>query len=116
LQSSNLQFKVYRFGVGTDKPAPGDYTGDGKAELAIFRPSTGEWFFQRSENNSYYSVPFGAAGDVPAPGDYDGDGRFDTAVFRPSTANWFIQGSTSGTMILAFGLDGDKPIPNAFVP
>jgi hypothetical protein len=116
VQSSNAQYKVYRFGVGTDKPVPGDYTGDGKADIAVFRPQTGEWFFQRSEDNSYYSVPFGQAGDVPAPGDYDGDARFDTAVFRPSTANWFVQGSTSGILISAFGTNGDRPVPNAFVP
>ena len=116
LQSSNAQFKVYRFGAGTDKPVQGDYTGDGKADLAVFRPSTGEWYFQRSEDNSYYSLPFGTNGDLPAPGDYDGDGRFDTAVFRPSTANWFIQRSTAGILITSFGSNGDRPIPNAFVP
>jgi len=116
LRSTDLQFRVFRFGVGTDKPVQGDYTGDGRADIAIFRPSTGEWFFQRSEDNSFYSVPFGAAGDMPAPGDYDGDGRFDTAVFRPSTANWFVQRSTAGILITNFGANGDKPIPNAFVP
>ena len=116
LQSTNSQFKVYRFGVGTDKPVQGDYTGDGKADIAIFRPGTGEWYFQRSEDNSYYSVPFGASGDIPAPGDYDGDGRFDAAVFRPSSADWFVQRSTAGILITNFGTNGDRPIPNAFVP
>jgi hypothetical protein len=116
LQSTNSQFKVYRFGVGTDKPVQGDYTGDGKADIAIFRPLTGEWFFQRSEDNSYFSVPFGSGGDIAAPGDYDGDGKFDTAVFRPSTADWFVQRSNAGILITNFGTNGDRPIPNAFVP
>jgi hypothetical protein len=116
LRSSDSSFRVYRFGVGTDKPVPGDYTGDGKADIAVWRPETGEWYFQRSEDNSYFSVPFGANGDVPAPGDYDGDGRFDTAVFRPGTADWFVQRSTSGILITNFGTNGDRPIPNAFVP
>jgi uncharacterized delta-60 repeat protein len=109
-------FKVFRFGSGTDKPVPGDYTGDGRADIAVFRPSTGEWFVQRSDDNSFYSVPFGAAGDIPAPGDYDGDGLYDTAVFRPSTANWFVQRSSAGILITTFGTNGDRPIPNAFVP
>lgn len=116
LQSTNQQFKVFRFGLGTDKPVQGDYTGDGRAELAIFRPSTGEWYFQRSEDNSYFSVPFGGAGDIPAPGDYDGDGKFDTAVFRPSNADWYVQRSTAGILITNFGTNGDRPIPNAYVP
>jgi uncharacterized delta-60 repeat protein len=116
LRSSDGSFRVYRFGVGTDKPVPGDYTGDGKADIAIWRPSTGEWFFQRSEDNSYYSVPFGTDGDIPAPGDYDGDGKFDTAVFRPSTATWYVNRTTAGILIANFGSNGDRPIPNAFVP
>jgi putative transposon-encoded protein len=107
---------VYQFGVSTDKPVQGDYTGDGKADVAFFRPSTNEWFVLRSENNSFYSFPFGAANDIPSPGDYDGDRKFDAAVFRPSSNTWFVQRSTSGTLIQGFGVSGDKPIPNVFVP
>jgi len=107
---------VYQFGVSTDKPVQGDYTGDGKADVAFFRPSSNEWFVLRSENSSFYSFPFGAAGDIPSPGDYDGDGKFDAAVFRPSNNTWFAQRATSGTLIQVFGIAGDKPIPNVFVP
>ena len=118
MRSSDGQFRVYPFGVGTDKPVPGDYTGDGKADIAVWRDSTREWFFLRSNDNfsSYYSYPSGLLGDIPAPGDYDGDGRFDSAVFRPSTQTWYIDGSGSGSMILSFGLNGDRPVANAFVP
>jgi CSLREA domain-containing protein len=115
-RSSDNQFQVFSFGVSTDKPVPGDFTGDGKADIAVFRPLTGEWFFQRSEDNSYYSVPFGTNGDIPAPGDYDGDGKFDTAVFRPSSGDWYVYRSTAGILITNFGANGDRPIPNAFVP
>jgi hypothetical protein len=116
LQSSNLQFSVYRFGVSSDKPVQGDYTGDGKADIAVFRPSTGEWFIQRSEDNSFFSFPFGAVGDIPSPGDYDGDGQMDAAIFRPANSTWFLRQSTAGVGILTFGISGDRPVPNAFVP
>ena len=116
VRSIDSQYRVFTFGVSTDKPVQGDYTGDGRADIAVFRPSTGEWFFQRSEDNSFYSVPFGTNGDLPSPGDYDGDGKFDTAVFRPSDSTWFIQRTTAGTLITSFGIAGDRPIPNAFVP
>ena len=104
------------FGVSTDKQVPGDFTGDGKADVAFWRPSTGEWFILRSENFSFFSFPFGASTDIAAPGDYDGDGRIDATVFRPSTATWFSQRTTAGTLIQQFGSTGDRPVPNAFVP
>ncbi len=107
---------VLNFGVSTDKAVPGDYTGDGRTDIAVWRPSSGFWFILRSEDSSFYSVPFGANGDIPAPGDYDGDGKFDPAVFRPSSSNWFAQRSNAGILIQQFGITGDFPTPNAFVP
>lgn len=107
---------VVVFGNSTDKPAPADYTGDGKTDIAFFRPQNGNWFVLRSEDLSFYSAPFGANGDVPVVGDYDGDGRADLAVFRPTTATWFINRSTQGSLIQAFGQNGDRPTPAAFVP
>jgi hypothetical protein len=107
---------AFQFGNSTDKSVQGDYTGDGKADVALFRPTTGEWFVLRSENQSYYSFPFGTNGDVPAPGDYDGDGKMDATVYRSSNTTWYSQRTTAGTLIQAFGITGDTPIPNAFVP
>jgi hypothetical protein len=105
-----------QFGVSSDIPVQADYTGDGRADAAFFRPSTGEWFVLRSENQTYYSAPFGSNGDVPASGDYDGDGRADFGVFRPSTGTWYLQRSTAGTHIQSFGKTGDKPVPSAYTP
>ena len=115
-KSSTGQTAALQFGSSTDKPVQGDYTGDGKADIAFFRPSTGFWFILRSEDNSFFSFPFGASGDIPVAGDYDGDGKFDTAVFRPSNSTWFLNQTTSGVGIVTFGINGDQPVPNAFVP
>jgi CubicO group peptidase (beta-lactamase class C family) len=116
IQGSTMGVIAVQFGNSTDKPVQGDHTGDGKADVAIFRPGTGEWFVLRSENQSYYAFPFGTKGDVPAPGDYDGDGKIDATVFRPSNNLWYSQRTTAGILIQAFGLAGDAPVPNAFVP
>jgi hypothetical protein len=114
-QSSNGGVSVAQFGTSTDKTVQGDYTGDSKADIAVWRPSTGEWFILRSEDFSYFSFPFGVTDDIPAPGDYDGDGKFDATVFRPSDMNWYSNRTTSGILIVNFGLPNDIPVPSAFV-
>ena len=68
---------------------PGDYNGDGTAEMAIFRPSTGLWAV-KGVTRTY----FGASGDTPIPGDYSGDRAADIAVFRGGSGLWAIRGST----------------------
>jgi uncharacterized delta-60 repeat protein len=107
---------AFQFGNSTDKPVQADFTGDGKADVALFRPSTGEWLILRSENQSFYGFPFGVSTDIPAPGDYDADGKADAAIFRPSASTWYVNKSTGGNLIQQFGINGDKPVPNAFVP
>ena len=115
-RSSNNSVFAATFGNATDKAVQGDYTGDGKTDIAVWRPSNGNWFILRSEDFSFFAFPFGANGDVPVAGDYDGDGKFDAGVFRPTNQTWYVQRSTAGTLIQQFGIAGDLPTPNAFVP
>ena len=70
-----------------DIPVPADYNGDGRTEMAVFRPTTSQWFI-----NGVGTFYFGAAGDIPVPGDYVGDGRARIAVYRVSggIGHWFI--------------------------
>jgi hypothetical protein len=114
-RSSNGVVFALQFGSSTDKAVPGDYTGDGKTDVAFWRPANGNWFVLRSEDFSFFAFPFGANGDTVVPGDYDGDGRWDAGVFRPSNNTWFVQRSTAGTLIQQFGITGDLPLPNAYV-
>ena len=65
----------------------GDSDGDGRADLFVFRPSTGQWFGLASTTNytAGGTKTWGVPGDVPIPGDYDGDGKMDVAVYGHQT-------------------------------
>jgi hypothetical protein len=58
--------------VSTDRIVPGDYDGDGKDDLAVFRPTDMTWYIQQSLNGFRYQQ-WGLSGDLPFAGDYDGD-------------------------------------------
>ncbi|MFN2393994.1 MAG: FG-GAP repeat domain-containing protein, partial [Pyrinomonadaceae bacterium] len=79
----NNQNSAVAFGTSGDIPVAADYDGDGKADVAVFRPSNGIWYLQRSQLG-FTGIAFGTIEDKPVPADYDGDGKADVAVFRPS--------------------------------
>jgi hypothetical protein len=60
----------FSFGLSTDKAVPGDYDKDGRTDVAIFRPSSGECFVLRSSsgNTNFFGFQFGANGDIPING------------------------------------------------
>ncbi|MCA1588961.1 MAG: peptidase M23, partial [Acidobacteria bacterium] len=55
------------FGISTDRPAPADFDGDGKTDIAVFRDGT--WYVLGSLG-SYSVYNFGQTGDVPVPAGY----------------------------------------------
>jgi hypothetical protein len=108
-----------QWGRPSDVPVPGDYDGDGIADLAVWRMSEGRWYILYSSSGysaaSARSFQWGTAGDTPFAGDFDGDGRSDLAVFRPSNGTWYISLSSHGydpaaAMGVQWGAPTDIPV------
>ena len=100
-----------------------DVDGDGKTDLAVFRPSGGLWFVRDSSRGYSAATPdvfqWALPGDVPLSADFDGDGRIDLTVYRPSNGTWYVRFSSLGYALATsaayqWGLAGDVPIVGDF--
>ena len=98
----SAEFLLRQLGVREIRPVHGDFSGDGAADLALFRPSTGGWWIPR-----LFVTTVGGLFQLPVPGDYDGDAVTDPATYELKNGIWrFADGST-----VTWGRVGDIPVP-----
>jgi hypothetical protein len=93
-----------------------DFDGDGKADVGVYRHSSGEWFIRRSIDGQLMHVAWGCptCDDIPAPANYTAAATTDVAVYRFGTGVWYIRRSSDGSQLqVAWGSPplGDVPVP-----
>jgi hypothetical protein len=102
--------RIFDYGVSGDSLTPGDYFGDGKTELSVWR--TGQFIHAPFPEGTgpvgpltYDNWGLTTAENPGRVGDYDGDGKDDEVIVRVTGGilNWYIKKSSGGTQVTAFG-------------
>ncbi len=104
LNSQTNTVRVEQFGREGDNPTiSGDWDGDGKANLAVFRPGVNggqSYFLYRPSSQAgvdFISIYWGKDGDTPIFGDFDGDRKLDATIYRPSESTYYVRRSSDGS-------------------
>ena len=103
-----------------DIPVPGDYTNgiNGADQLAVYRPSTGQFFIQTGSSVTVETVPGWTPGDVPVPAEYDNTATYqatEAAVYNPTTGTFYIDGPTGKGPYTSVFSAGDIPAPGDYL-
>ena len=115
--------RIFSLGIGTqpgDIPVTGDWNGDGRTKVGIFRggffwilDTNGDYTYEAGADSAFAFG--GAAGDIPVVGDWNGNGISKVGVFRQGYL-WILDTNgdhayDAGDQVFAFGgVRGDLPV------
>jgi hypothetical protein len=118
-QNTLLAVTPFTYGLSTDIPVVGHWTGSGPDTIGNFRPSEAKWYLGSSNQQSttYATSPFvfGTTTDIPVVGDWTGNGVTRVGFFRPSDGKWYLASANQADSPYAvppfvFGGSGDIPV------
>ena len=82
-RNGQLNARKVVFGIRGAIPISGDFNGDGKSEVGVFKD--GQWFIDLNDNGVWDAgdlwARLGHKGDRPVTGDWDGDGKTDIGIY-----------------------------------
>ena len=124
-QTGALGFSVFFGGQPGDLPVTGNWDGDTRTDIGVFRNGTFHLALLKGAGGhtliqELAPIPFGQAGDLPVGGDWNGDGKDDVGVFRPGATGRFLlrqplitfpnNQPIIFTIAFDFGTAGDLPV------
>ena len=114
-----LDLCLAQFGIPSDVPVTGDWDGDGRSEVGVYR--NGQWYFDMdgsgtwSAANDVFKQNFGGPGHTPVTGDWNGDGTTEIGTYFQGT--WYLDngngrwdGAGIDTVYQNFGATGHIPV------
>lgn len=110
-QTNTVRVEVFGSALLGDQIGTGDFDGDGKYDLGVFR--NGLWIYIESSTGAIRYFNWGQAGDAPVQGDFDRDGKSDFAVVRvENNVNvWYIrQSSNAQQKTVQWGFGNNAPL------
>jgi hypothetical protein len=109
--------RTLRFGKAGDIALKGDFDGDGRDEIGVYRSSDGTFRLDLNMDGREevtFQLEGMKPGDVPLAGDWDGDGKATAGYFRPQNSTWHLfnrNGPGVGDVwVNNFGGAGDVPL------
>jgi hypothetical protein len=94
-----------------DTPIAGNWAGDHRTEVGVFRPLHDTNAFRlRKANGAADVVRFGASGDLPVVGDWDGDGRTGVGVWNRTTRTFALRADGGSIRSISLGRIRDVPV------
>ena len=94
-----------------DVPVAGDWDGDGRTDVGVYRPRRGTDAFRlRARDGAVTTIRFGRPGDVPVTGDWNGNGTTDVGVWNRLTRTFLLRTDAGRIRSVRLGKVRDVPV------